>query len=173
MIIACVSLLFYSGHLSYCMFKRRIQTRPCSLSPGHLGIPMWTSASEQEGAVLSWYFSAGSNASHHGPFSFPVVLHLTVLAALTLKALLVCWTQRECGLQVPDLGSWEPSGLRNGQSSELGAFSSDNWNEFSGLELHQQPSELQWKIPPLRLRCTFHWGAWSCLDMLAPPAVDD
>lgn len=60
--------------------------------------------------MLSWYFSAGSDVSHHGPFNFPVVLHLTVLAASTLKALLICRAQCERSLQGQDLGSWMPSG---------------------------------------------------------------
>jgi len=124
MIIACVN----TASLVWTLIRlcsRDIQTRPRALSPG--------------GAVLSWCFSSGSNASHHGLFSFPLVLHLMALAASTLKALFVCRAQCECGLQVPDLGSWEPSGPLMGWTESWGSsaaltseMSSQVWNCTSG-----------------------------------------
>lgn len=73
--------------------------------------------SEQEGAVLSWNFSAGSHiTSHHGPFSFPSVLYLLALAAWTPPALLVCRAHSGQVLQVPGPGSR----AGNGKIHELG-----------------------------------------------------
>lgn len=166
-------LLLHSGHLSYCTFKRGIQTRPCALLPGHLGFTsgeplLWARRSCAELVFLCWKWRITSQSIQFSscPSSYGVSCIDTKSFARLLTSV---W------MQFTGAGSWHLGalGLRNGMSSEPGAFSSDKQNEFSGLELHQQPFELQQKNSHLRLRCTFHWGARSCLDMLASPAVDD
>lgn len=117
--------------------------------------------SEQEGAVLSC--TAGTTRRIN-PCDFPPAHHLLVLAASTPRALIVCWAQ---WVQLTG------ARLRNRTSAGSGLAACVKRNEFPGLELHRQPSELQWERSCPCLPCTFHWGARCCLATAAPPDVDD
>lgn len=98
------------------------------------------------------------------PSSYGVICIDTKSFTCLLISVWMCFT----GARSWQLGALR---LRNGMSSEVGAFSSEMSSQ--GWSCTRSRWSYSGKASPLCCRCTFHQGARSCLGLLMPPAVAD